>query len=97
MTLNVQAVLKRTSMLLLPIWLGLVSVEAYAAIENTGVLDNVLGRYLAAASTWSAFITARATWLFWTLALISMVWTFGLLALRKADLGDFFAEFVRFT
>lgn len=97
MTINIQAVLQRTSILLLPIWLGFVSVEAYAAIENAGVLDNVLGRYLAAASTWSAFITARATWLFWTLALISMVWTFGLLALRKADLGDFFAEFVRFT
>jgi type IV secretion system protein TrbL len=28
---------------------------------------------------------------------ISMVWTFGMLALRKADLGDFYAEFFRFT
>jgi type IV secretion system protein TrbL len=26
-----------------------------------------------------------------------MVWTFGMLALRKADLGDFYAEFFRFT
>jgi type IV secretion system protein TrbL len=97
MKVNVQAVFKGASMLLLPIWLGFVTIEAHAAIENTGVLDNVLGRYLAAASTWAAFISARATWLFWTLAIISMVWTFGLLGLRKADLGDFFAEFVRFT
>jgi type IV secretion system protein TrbL len=26
-----------------------------------------------------------------------MVWTFGMMALRKADIGEFFAEFVRFT
>ena len=89
--------MKRTSTWLLPLWLGLVSIETQAAIENTGILDNVLGRYLTAASTWSTFITAQATWLFWTLAIISMVWTFGLLALQKADLGDFFAEFIRFT
>lgn len=27
---------------------------------------------------------------------ISMVWTFGMMALRKADIGEFFAELVRF-
>jgi type IV secretion system protein TrbL len=73
------------------------SVEAQAAIDNSDVLDNVLARYSAAASTWAATITARASWLFWTLALISMVWTFGMLALRKADIGEFYAEFARFT
>lgn len=26
-----------------------------------------------------------------------MVWTFGIMALRKADIGEFFAEFIRFT
>ena len=82
---------------LLLITTAFMSMEAHAAIDNTGVLDNVLARYFAAASAWSAFITGRATWLFWTLALVSMVWTFGLLALRKADIGEFFAEFVRFT
>jgi type IV secretion system protein TrbL len=25
-----------------------------------------------------------------------MVWTFGMMLLRKADIGDFFAEFTRF-
>jgi type IV secretion system protein TrbL len=34
--------------------------------------------------------------LFWTLVLISMVWTFGMMLLRKADIADFFAEFTRF-
>lgn len=75
----------------------LVSMEAHAAINNADVLDNVLARYSAAASAWATTITGRATWLFWTLVLISMVWTFGMMALRKADLGEFFAEFVRFT
>jgi type IV secretion system protein VirB6/type IV secretion system protein TrbL len=42
-------------------------------------------------------ILTHASRLFWTLALISMVWTFGMMALRRADIGEFFAEFVRFT
>ena len=79
------------------LWLGLFSIDAQAAIDNAGVLDNVLARYAAAASAWAGVITARASFLFWTLAVISMVWTFGMLALRKADLGDFYAEFFRFT
>ena len=79
------------------LWLVLFSIDAQAAIDNAGVLDNVLARYAAAASAWAGVITARASFLFWTLAVISMVWTFGMLALRKADLGDFYAEFFRFT
>src|ERR1700756_3913698 len=72
-------------------------VEAHAAIDNAGVLDNVLARYSAAAGSWATYITSRASWLFWTLTVISMVWTFGMMALSKADIGEFFAEFVRFT
>jgi|JI8StandDraft_1071087.scaffolds.fasta_scaffold06465_4 type IV secretion system protein TrbL len=79
------------------LWLLFFSVEAQAAIDSSDVLDSVLARYSAAASLWAATITARASWLFWTLALISMVWTFGMLALRKADIGEFYAEFARFT
>ena len=95
--MRMPAVFKNASLLFLLLWLVFFSVEAQAAIDNAGVLDKVLSRYSTAASTSSAFITARATWLFWTLALISMVWTFGLMALRKADIGEFYAEFVRFT
>ncbi len=73
------------------------SVEAKATISSTGLLDNVLTSYSAAASAWATTITARASFLFWSLATISMVWTFGMLALRKADIGDFYGEFVRFT
>ena len=49
------------------------------------------------ASLWASIIESVATRLFWTLALISMVWTFGMMALRKADIGEFFAELIRFT
>src|SRR5918996_127362 len=71
--------------------------DAHAAVDNAGILDNVLARYSAAATTWASYITSRASWLFWTLTVISMVWTFGMMALSKADIGEFFAEFVRFT
>jgi type IV secretion system protein TrbL len=87
----------KAAMPLLSIWLAFFSLDAYAAIDNVGLLDSVLTRYSTAASAWASAITTAATWLFWTLVLISMVWTFGMMALRKADIGEFFAEFVRFT
>ena len=71
--------------------------QAHAAIDNADVLDNILTRYQTAATAWAAVITERASWLFWVLVMISMVWTFGLMALRRADIGEFFAEFLRFT
>ena len=73
------------------------STAANAAIEPAGLLDEVADRFLAASSSWAGTITDAASWLFWTLVVISMVWTFGMMALRKADLGEFFAEFARFT
>ena len=82
---------------LLILCLVLAPLAARAEIDSTGVLDNVLARYSAIAATWSATIATHATRLFWTLATISMVWTFGMMALRKADIGEFFAEFARFT
>ena len=66
-------------------------------LSSSGVMNDVLNRFHSAASTWGPAIEAAATRLFWTLVVISMVWTFGMMALRKADIGEFFAEFVRFT
>lgn len=77
--------------------LALVCENARADIDSNGILDKVLDQYSTAAEGWSTVITTHASWLFWTLALISMVWTFGMMALRKADIGEFFAEFARFT
>lgn len=70
--------------------------EAKQQLESSGVLNDVAKRFKEQASTWRPVIEAAATRLFWALATISMVWTFGMMALRKADIGEFFAEFVRF-
>ena len=75
----------------------LFSASAHAGIDSAGVLDNVTARYQAQAATWSGAITVAATRLFWSLAVISMVWTFGLMALRKADIGELFAETLRYV
>ena len=82
--------------LLLTVWLALFAIDAHAAIDGSDVLDSVLTRYQTAARGWASVITIAATWLFWCLATISLVWTGGMLALRKADIGEFFAEFFRF-
>lgn len=60
------------------------------------VLDQVAQKFFDKAKGWRIALEAAATRLFWSLVLISMVWTFGMMILRKADLGDFFAEFTRF-
>ena len=75
----------------------LLPVDLFAAIDSNNVLDNVLDKYSQPASQWATTFTTAASRLFWVLVLLSMVWTFGMMALRKADLGEFFAEFVRFT
>ncbi len=74
-----------------------ISPAAFAEIDKGGVLNEVSDRFLTESSNWATTITDHASWLFWTLVVISMVWTFGMMAFRKADIGEFFAEFTRFT
>ena len=70
--------------------------EALAAINGQNIFDDVENKYKAAATAWASALTARASWLFWVLALISMVWTHGMLLFRKADIAEFYGEFIRF-
>lgn len=63
---------------------------------NQSVLDQVVYKFWTKVKAWQNIIQGAAQRLFWTLVLISMVWTFGMMLLRKADIGDFFAEFTRF-
>lgn len=72
-------------------------LEVYAAIDSGNLLDNALLKFQMAAAGWGPYILARASWLFWTLATISLVWTMGQLALRRAEIGEFFGEFLSFT
>ncbi|WP_274062490.1 P-type conjugative transfer protein TrbL [Vibrio parahaemolyticus] len=76
--------------------LAIVSATANAAIETNGVLDDVAVHFLTVSSSWAGVITNYASWLFWTLGLISLVWTGGTLLLKQADIGEFFAELTRF-
>lgn len=66
-------------------------------LSSSNVMNDVLDRFHDAAATWGPAIQSAASRLFWSLVVISMVWTFGLMAMRKADIGEFFSEFVRFT
>lgn len=54
-------------------------------LSSSGVMNDVLKRFHDAAATWGPAIESAASRLFWTLVVISMVWTFGMMALRKAD------------
>jgi hypothetical protein len=56
------------------------------------MLDNVLNKYKSMAAAWASVFTTHATILFGALAAISLIWTFGQMALRRADLGEFASE-----
>lgn len=88
--------LKNTSLIGCCLLLALYSGSAAAQLTNQGMLDQVITEFSSRASTWQAVILSAASWLFWTLGTISLAWTFGMMALRKADLAEFFAEFCRF-
>ncbi|MGN5879206.1 P-type conjugative transfer protein TrbL, partial [Pseudomonas aeruginosa] len=51
----------------------LVSQTPSAAIDQSGVLDEVADPFMTQSATWGTTITSYATWLFWTLVVISMV------------------------
>lgn len=80
--------------------LGLMAVAYSATVTaapmNADVVDSVMGKYQAAASAWGSVMVSYASWLFWGLALISMVWTFGMLALKNGGIQEALAEIVRF-
>ena len=81
---------------LIGVALVLYSTAASADLTNKGILDSVVDEFATRASSWQTVVMNAAMFLFWTLGTISLVFTFGFMALRKADLGDFFAEFIRF-
>jgi len=82
---------------LLPLVLLLFALDASAEVSSQGLMDDVLKKFKDQAMGWGDTFKSYASWLFWTLATISLVWTFGMMALRKADIGEFFAEFIRFA
>ncbi|HCF5960839.1 TPA: P-type conjugative transfer protein TrbL [Pseudomonas aeruginosa] len=89
--------MNRTAVVLsLGLAFALYSSGASAELTNQGMLDQVVTEFASKAASWKTAIMDAATWLFWTLGTISLVWTGGTLVMKRADVGEFFAEFVRF-
>ena len=79
--------------------LSIVAVQAHAGamgIDNADIFDSILARFANTATGWGTKMVDYGTWLFWSLTLISMVWTYGMMALKKADIQEFLAETIRF-
>lgn len=70
--------------------------NAEAAALNSRILNNVTDQFHNQTASWGGVISGYATTLFWAFGTISLVWTGAMLILRKSDIGEFFAEFVRF-
>lgn len=74
----------------------LFTVDAHAAVSNTDMLNGIVEKMQTATQSMADKLVGFATTLFWSLAVINMVITFGFMAMRKADIGEYFAELVRF-
>ena len=96
MPLGVSKINSRVCSLLLQAWTVAYVSDASAQVTNAGILNNVTTQFHTQAASWAGIMQGYASWLFWTLGTISLVWTGGTLILKKADIGEFFAEFIRF-
>jgi P-type conjugative transfer protein TrbL len=67
---------------------------AQTAPDPANVVSSFLSQYREA--HWPDTILNTTTYLFWSLATISAVWTFGMLLLRRVDIGDVLGELLRF-
>ncbi|MFV2260938.1 P-type conjugative transfer protein TrbL, partial [Escherichia coli] len=63
------------------------SINDYACqLDSSVLLDSLLDKFQQEASTWTTVIADYANWLFWWLVLISMFWTFGMMAMQGEGL-----------
>ena len=72
------------------------SETASAQLSSNGILDQVVMEFSNKATFWRDAIMNHARYLFYLLGTISFSFTFGLMILRKADIGEFFSELIRF-
>jgi type IV secretion system protein TrbL len=59
--------------------------SAHAELSSHNVIDNLLQKYQAAASGWETAILNEARWLFWQMALISLVITIAFVLLTRPE------------
>lgn len=68
---------------------------AVGLLDATAASDGLLMLIKTSANGWSGVLRGLATDIFWSLAIIQFVWTFGQLALKQTDFGEFAAELIR--
>jgi type IV secretion system protein TrbL len=82
--------------LVLIVALLLLCARASHAAGAPAVVDTILGKYKSAGAAWQGAIKQAATSIFWILATISFSWTCISMAIKRAEMGEFFAELCRF-
>ena len=80
----------------LVVFVLLLCASASHAAGGPAVVDTILGKYKSAGAAWEGAIKQAATSIFWILASISLSWTCISMAIKQADMGEFFAELCRF-
>ena len=85
-----------TTVIILALLVLLVSAARSDAADMSGVVDTILGKYQNAGQAWVGALKSAATWMFWILAMISLAWTCISMAIKQAEMGEFFAELCRF-
>jgi type IV secretion system protein TrbL len=88
--------IKSCGLISLALIILLVSGGSAHAAGVTGVVDSILAKYKNAGAAWEGTIKQAATSIFWILATISLSWTCISMAIKRAEMGEFFAELCRF-
>jgi P-type conjugative transfer protein TrbL len=65
-------------------------------VLSNDFFDEIVRKYKGNAMTWERTMKEAAQILFLSLATISLVWTFGFMVARNAEIGEFFSELVKF-
>lgn len=76
-----------------------VSIPAFAAnlYDASATFSELLDLVRNSANQWSGRLRGFAVWVFWSLATIQIVWTFGPMLMRRAELGEFMSELAMFV
>jgi type IV secretion system protein TrbL len=74
----------------------LFSLPAQAQM-STDVLGPLMSDYRNVGTAWQEAVIGHATRLFFLLSTISLVFTFGFMAMRQADFGELFSELIRYV
>jgi type IV secretion system protein TrbL len=87
---------KSRVLLFLALLVLLISIGSAHAAGVTGVVDSLLAKYKNAGQGWVGTLKSAGTSIFWILATISLSWTCISMAIKRAEMGEFFAELCRF-